>query len=53
MRVPAQCPRCREVNERRQSMREVGSEKRSHELDQKANGINPNCYQTRDPLKRG
>ena len=33
MRVPAQCPRCREVNERRQSIHEVGSEKRSHELD--------------------
>ena len=32
MRVPAQCPRCREVDERRQSMHEVSSGKRSHEL---------------------
>jgi hypothetical protein len=33
MRVPAQCPRCREIDERRQSMHEVSSGKRSHELD--------------------
>ena len=33
MRVPAQCPRCREVDERRQSMHEVSAGKRSHELD--------------------
>jgi hypothetical protein len=26
MRVPAQCPRCREIDERRQSMHEVSSE---------------------------
>ena len=32
MRVPAQCPRCREIDERRQSIQEVGSEKRSHQL---------------------
>jgi hypothetical protein len=32
MRTPAQCPRCREVDERRQSMYEVSSGKRSHEL---------------------
>lgn len=31
MRVPAQCPRCREVNERRQSMYEVNSGERSSE----------------------
>jgi hypothetical protein len=29
MRVPAQCPRCREVDERRQSMHEVSAGKRS------------------------
>src|SRR6516225_1565568 len=33
MRIPAQCPRCREVDERRQSMYEVSSGKRSHKLD--------------------
>jgi hypothetical protein len=33
MRVPAQCPRCREVNERRQSIHEVGPEEHSHELE--------------------
>jgi len=33
MRIPAQCPRCREIDERRQSMHEVSSGKRSHELD--------------------
>ena len=40
MRIPAQCPRCREVDERRQSMYEVSSGKRSssglvylHEMD--------------------
>jgi coenzyme F420-reducing hydrogenase beta subunit len=33
MRIPAQCPHCREVDERRQSMHEVSSGKRSHELD--------------------
>jgi hypothetical protein len=32
MRIPAQCPRCREVDERRQSMYEVSSGKSSHEL---------------------
>jgi hypothetical protein len=32
MRIPAQCPRCREVDERRHSMYEVSSGKRSHEL---------------------
>jgi hypothetical protein len=32
MRIPAQCPRCREVDERRQYMHEVSSGKRSHEL---------------------
>ena len=32
MRVPAQCPRCRQVDERRQSMYEVSSGKRSREL---------------------
>jgi hypothetical protein len=31
MRIPAQCPSCREVDERRQSIHEVGSGKRSHE----------------------
>ena len=33
MRIPAQCPRCREVDERRQSMYEVSSGKRSSGLD--------------------
>jgi hypothetical protein len=33
MRVPAQCPHCRQVDERRQSMYEVSSGKRSRELD--------------------
>lgn len=33
MRVLAQCPTCREIHERRQSMHEVTSGKRSHELD--------------------
>lgn len=28
MRVPAECPRCREIDERRRSIHEVGSEKR-------------------------
>jgi len=32
MRVPAQCPCCREVDERRQSIHEVSSGKRSHEI---------------------
>ncbi len=32
MRGPAQCPHCREVDERRQSMHEVSSGTRSHEL---------------------
>ena len=32
MRVPAQCPRCREIDERRQSMHEVSAGKRSHDL---------------------
>jgi hypothetical protein len=32
MRVAAQCPHCREVDERRQSMHEVGSGKRGHEV---------------------
>ena|ERR1700730_2574150 len=32
MRIPAQCPRCHEVDQRRQSMYEVSSGKRSHEL---------------------
>jgi len=27
MRVPAECPRCREIDERRRSMHELGSEK--------------------------
>jgi hypothetical protein len=33
MRIPAQCPRCREVDERRQSMYEVSSGKRSSGID--------------------
>jgi hypothetical protein len=33
MRVPAQCPRCRQIDERRQSMYEVTSGKRSREPD--------------------
>lgn len=33
MRVPAQCPQCRQVDERRQSMYEVSSGKRSREPD--------------------
>jgi hypothetical protein len=33
MRIPAQCPRCREVDERRESMYEVSSEKRSDGLN--------------------
>jgi hypothetical protein len=33
MRIPAHCPRCREVDERRQSMYEVSSGKRSSGLD--------------------
>jgi hypothetical protein len=33
MRMVAECPRCREVAERRQSMHEVGSERRSQALD--------------------
>jgi hypothetical protein len=33
MRIPAPCPRCREVDERRQSMYEVSSGKRSSGLD--------------------
>jgi hypothetical protein len=34
MRVPAQCPQCRQVDERRQSMYEVSSGKRSRETDE-------------------
>jgi hypothetical protein len=33
MRVPAQCPQCRRVDERRQSMYEVSSGTRSREPD--------------------
>ena len=32
MRVPAQCPHCREIDERRQSIHEVSSENRSPHL---------------------
>src|SRR5262249_20624945 len=32
MRIPAQCPRCREVDQRRQSIHEISSGERSHEF---------------------